>query len=156
MLSVTAAALAGMLVYVLAPKGGTKKAVRMLAAVLFLTAFFLPFGKVTIEDLTLPEIRHEEVSREMETGIDNALQGQILNAQQAVIAQIVTDEVSRTNTPAPDRIGFTTDDMDSGGIIITQVSIHCSDGTTASTALRRDLENKIRETTGLEVQVVFS
>ncbi|MCL2023271.1 MAG: hypothetical protein FWG82_02750 [Oscillospiraceae bacterium] len=50
MLSVTAAALAGMLVHILAPSGGTKKTLRMVVTVFFLTAFFLPFTQLSLED----------------------------------------------------------------------------------------------------------
>ncbi|MDR3344266.1 MAG: hypothetical protein LBT21_01525 [Oscillospiraceae bacterium] len=156
MLSVTAAALAGMLVYILAPKGGTKKAVRMVAAVFFLTAFFLPFGQITADNFTLPEIAKEDVSHAIPPALEETLQAQVLQAQQAVVARAVNAELARQNAPPPERIEFGMDILPDGSIGIIQARIQCAGGAITADALRIALESKIREDAGLDIQVVLS
>ncbi|MDR1410290.1 MAG: hypothetical protein LBJ12_08570 [Oscillospiraceae bacterium] len=156
MLSVTAAALAGMLVYILAPKGGTKKAVRMVAAVFFLTAFFLPFGKITTNDFTPPELAREDVSQSIPSALEDTLKNQVLRAQKNTIVQAVNTELARQTVSLPEQIEFSTDILADGSIGIVQVRIQCASGSIASDALRRTLESKIKEAAGLAVQVVLA
>ena len=175
MLSVTSSALAGMLVYILAPKGGTKKAVRTVAAVFFLTAFFLPFGKLAAGDFILPDFALEDSSQAMPPALEEALQSQVLRAREDAIAQTVEAELARRGLP-PAEIEFGMDILPEGGIAITVVRIQWSGEYSADTQERGHeatessdvsarasygvagdmcvaLERQIRESTGLEVRV---
>ncbi|MDR0884273.1 MAG: hypothetical protein LBN05_06690 [Oscillospiraceae bacterium] len=152
LLSVTAAALAGMLVYILAPKGSTKKAVRTVAAVFFLTAFFLPFGQISLTDVTWSQ-PPRAIEQTVPAQLEETVLSQMVEAQKAVIAQIVAGEAQRLGTPPPAHIEFGTDISADGGIHIVQVGIQWGDTVQNPAALTRAIEQKIRETTGLEVQV---
>jgi len=153
MLSVTSAALAGMLVYVLAPKGSTKKAVRMVAAVFFLTAFFLPFGKIAANDYIFPNLAFNESSQEIPPKLEALLENQVIQAQQSVISQTVNSEFTRRNLPEPETIEFITDILPDKRIAITGVRIQCAERVISADALRTALGKKILEATGIEIQV---
>jgi hypothetical protein len=151
MLSITAAALAGMLVYVLAPKGGTKKAVRTVTAVFFLASFFLPFAKFASGDFIMPNFEPEEAYQTMPPALEQALENQVLRAQQEVISQIINEELARRNLPSANEIAFDTDILPDGRIAIGRVSIQCQDGPGLAFALKQ----KIKESSGIEIQVVL-
>ena len=82
-LSIAMAALAGGLVWLLAPKGGVQKALRTLVAVFLLCAFLSPFfmrGGVNL-DWILPEIQEtpvtpaleDTVARQLKTAVEEEL-----------------------------------------------------------------------------------
>ena len=100
MLSITAAALAGMLVHILAPSGGTKKAVRMLVTVFFLAAFFLPFTKLSADDFALSWGDFES----SESPVEAVVASQADRARGQIITQEVKNFFTARGLPIPNII----------------------------------------------------
>ncbi|MDR1806271.1 MAG: hypothetical protein LBQ80_05845 [Clostridium sp.] len=143
LLSITAAALAGMLVYVLAPKGGTKKALRVVTAVFFLAAFFLPFGRLELDGLSLPEIEENAAFQSSSLALEELVNEQILGARKDAVSLIINRELESLGLPQA-QLEFI-----AGGAELEAVEV-----TGLSAGLCVGLEHEITRQTGLEVKVV--
>ena len=143
-LSVAMAALAGGVVWLLAPKGSVQKAVRTVVAVFLLCAFLSPFltrGGVSL-DWIMPELLgvpaapalEETVARQLKTAVEEELRRQILSVLEE---RGVSGEISLDTSIWPD-----------GSIEIVTAKVVLPPGTGT-----RGLAAEIKARAGLDVEV---
>lgn len=109
---------------------------------LFLTAFFLPFGKIAVGDFVFSNLSPPNIS-ESDHEIEEALENEILAAQKKIIEQLIKKEA-----PAAE-IAFVTDASADGFIYIKQIQLAAAAGVNVGS-----LEKSITEATGLEIEVI--
>jgi len=148
LLSLTFAALAGMLVSLLAPKGATQKALRTVAAVFLLAVLFLPAAQLRDIPLTLPQMQ-ENTSPPQEQNLEALLQAQTLQAQQAAVSGILQRTLLQASTNFG-QITFETDNPDGTRIQITeaQIPLHSTCTVTA-----QELERLVLTETGIQLKI---
>jgi len=144
-LSVAMAALAGGLMWLLAPKGSVQKALRALIAVFLLCAFLSPFfmrGGINL-DWILPDIQstpvtpalEDTVSRQLKTAVEEEIAGRI----QAVLGErSLAGQISLDTSIWPD-----------GSIEIVKAQVLVPPGTDT-----RGLAAALKAQAGLDVEIV--
>ena len=143
-LSIAMAALAGGVVWLLAPKGGVQKALRALIAVFLLCSFLTPFftrGGVNL-DWILPDILDTPVTPALEDAVmrqlKTAVEEEIAKRMQAVLdARAVAGQISLDTSILPD-----------GSIEIVTAQVLVPPGTDA-----RGLAAAIKAQAGLDVEI---
>jgi len=148
-LSVAMAALAGGLVWLLAPKGSVQKALRALISVFLLCAFLSPFfrrGGISL-DWILPEISNtpitpaleDTVSRQLKTAVEEEIASRI---------QSVLDERGVAGQTSGGQISLDTSILPDGSIEIVTARVLVPPGTDM-----RALAAAIQAQAGLDVEI---
>ena len=144
MLTIALAALAGGIVWLLAPKGSVQRAVRTVVAVFLLCAFLSPllnrqgidFALLLPEETAAPTIPgfDETVSRQLQTAVEQEL-------RQRISGVLETQKISG-------QILVRTDILPDGGINIATAKVALPPGTNTS-----GLKNRLAEAAGTEVEI---
>jgi len=145
-LTVALSALAGGIVWLLAPKGSVQKAVRTVVAVFLLCAFLSPlFARRGMAFEWLPP---EEAAAPTIPGFDETVSRQLQKAVEAEIAKRI--EAVLESRKISGQILIRTDILPEGGINIATTKVTLPQGTNTS-----GLGNLLEEAAGLEVEIML-
>jgi len=145
-LSIAMAALAGGIVWLLAPKGGVQKALRTLLAVFLLCSFLTPFftrGGVSL-DWILPDILDTPVT----PALEDTVARQLKTAVEEEIAKRINAVLSKRG--AAGQISLDTSILPDGSIEIVTAQVLVPQGTDT-----RGLAAAIKAETELDVEIVI-
>lgn len=144
-LTVALSALAGGIVWLLAPKGSVQKAVRTVVAVFLLCAFLSPlFAR---RGMAFEWLLPEEAAAPTIAGFDEAVSRQLQKAVEEEISKRILDVLEGRKISG--QILIRTDILPDGGINIATAKVTLPRGTNTS-----GLGFKLEEAAGLEVEII--
>lgn len=149
-LSVTFAALAGTLIYLLAPKGATERAMRTVVAVFLIAAIFLPFASLRDIDLSLPAANELQLERGAKQLEDAVAERALLSAREAVCA-VIRQELELREIRYG-QIVLNMDIQEDTSIGIREAYVELAEGNPVSP---QELEKQLLEATGIDIRVIL-
>jgi len=143
-LTIALAALAGGIVWLLAPKGSVQKAVRTVVAVFLLCAFLSPLFDRRGIDFTL--LLPEDAAAPTIPGFDETISRQLQSAVEAELIRRISGVLEERKISG--QILVRTDILPGGGINIATAKVALPPGTNTS-----GLKNSLEEAAGTEVEI---
>ena len=151
-LTVALAALAGGIVWLLAPKGTVQKAVRTVVAVFMLCAFLSPL--VSLRGLDFTWLLPEEAAMPTIPGLDEALSRQLQTAVEEELNRRISAVLeAREIQILPGQILIRTDILPDGGINIATAKVILEKAVTPPGLKTAGLAQALRDAVGFEVEI---